>query len=140
LSAASGPATESTHPQAQLAQQGQGAIFHAGTEGIAPIGYQWRFQNVALAGQTNESLVLSNVQPADEGDYSVAISDGSGQRVSNPAYPLVLAPPQIVVHRPGGPTWWAAGPAWPWEWMARRRSHIGGGETGRKYPEPTIRP
>jgi hypothetical protein len=92
----SGVASEETHPQTQLARLGDRVVFHAGVEGTRPILYQWRFLGAPLAGETNETLVLSNVQLADEGAYSVVVRDPNGRVVSNPAYLFVLAAPGII--------------------------------------------
>ena len=89
-------AGEETHPQTQLARTGENVAFHAGAEGAAPVSYQWRFLGVALAGETNETLLVGNVQPGDEGDYTVALRDANGRFVSNPAFLFVLAPPRIL--------------------------------------------
>src|SRR6185503_1963668 len=51
-----------------------------------------------ISGETNESLTLVNVQPFDEGAYSVVVTDAGSRVVSNPAMLFVLAPPYIVEH------------------------------------------
>ena len=89
-------AGDSTHPQSTVALQGTSAAFHAGSEGAPGALYQWRFLGQALPGQTNESLVLPDVQPGDEGDYTVLVVDADGRQVSNPAYLFVVGPPRIV--------------------------------------------
>jgi hypothetical protein len=96
-SAPSSIASDETHPQTQLARAGETVSFHAGSEGQPPIQYQWRYLGAPLPGQTNETLVLDDVQPADEGDYSVAIRDAHGRFTSNPAWLFVLTPPHLVL-------------------------------------------
>lgn len=95
-SAPTASAGDVTHPQSQLVVAGSSATFHAGFEGSPSVRYQWRYAGVPLAGKTNETLVLSNVQFNNEGNYSVAITAGDKQTESNPAYLFVLAPPRIV--------------------------------------------
>lgn len=90
-------ADEMTHPQNQIALVGDTVMFHAGSEGVTPIRYQWRFMEVAIPGETNETLLVNNVQAGDEGDYSVVITDAAGELISNPAYLLVLVPPRITL-------------------------------------------
>ena len=85
-----------THPQTQLALAGENVAFHAGAEGAPPVTYQWRFLGAPLSGETNETLLVGNVQPGDEGDYTVAIRDADGRFNSNPAFLFVLSPPGIV--------------------------------------------
>jgi hypothetical protein len=99
LLGASGPATPgggTTHPQSQFAITGQRVVFHAGIEGQPSIGYQWRFQGVAIPGQTNEALVLDPAKLSDEGEYRVVLTEGNTRITSNPAYLLVVAPPSIA--------------------------------------------
>lgn len=91
-------ATESTHPQTQLVREGGEAVFHAGSEGAAPVRYQWRFLGIPIAGETNETLMIANVLPGDEGDYDVIVRDANGRTDSNPAFLFVLSPPSIVSH------------------------------------------
>jgi hypothetical protein len=51
----------------------------------------------AIAGATNQDLTLTDVDPLDEGDYSVVIYDGTGRLQSNPAYLFVVGAPQITL-------------------------------------------
>ena len=89
-------AGDETHPQTQLARTGENVAFHAGAEGAPPVTYQWRFLGTPLSGETNETLLVENVLPGDEGDYTVAIRDADGRFNSNPAFLFVLSPPSIV--------------------------------------------
>ena len=97
LSAPSNLAGDQTHPQNQFARAGQTVSFHAGPEGAGPVRYQWRFNSVAIPGATNETLALTNVQLAAEGEYAAVVRDTSGVLVTRPAYLIVVAPPSIVV-------------------------------------------
>ena len=54
----------------------------AGTEALT---YLWHLNAVALAGATNRSLVLTNIQLAHAGNYSVVVSDSSGSVTSRVA-------------------------------------------------------
>lgn len=98
LSAPTAVAIESTHPQTQLAREGSDAVFHAGAEGTATVRYQWQFLGIPISGETNETLLVANVQPGDEGDYNVIVRDVDGRTESNPAFLFVLSPPGIVSH------------------------------------------
>ena len=96
LSAPSNVSSDETHPQSQVALQGTPATFHAGAEGLPSVLYQWRYLGIPIPNQTNEAFSLINVQPTDEGSYTVLITDASGRFVSNPAYLFVVGPPWIV--------------------------------------------
>ena len=70
-----------------------------------PILYQWRFNGVDIPGATGTSYTVNNVQLEDEGDYSVAVTDGvatvlsASARLSPWISPVVVQPPlsQTVV-------------------------------------------
>lgn len=90
-------AGDETHPQSQLVRAGDPVTFHAGSDGVGALRYQWRYMGSPLAGETNETLALSAASPADEGDYTVVVWDGAGRQESNPAYLFVVSAPQILV-------------------------------------------
>ena len=91
-------AADQTHPQSQLVREGDTVSFHAGVEGAPAVRYQWQFMGSDLAGETNETLTLVAVDAADQGEYTVAITDSTGSKVSNPATLAVVSPPRIVAH------------------------------------------
>src|SRR6185295_795291 len=41
--------------------------------GIAPLSYQWRFNDTEIEDATKRTLVLTNVQMANAGGYSVVV-------------------------------------------------------------------
>ncbi|EEF57235.1 LamG-like jellyroll fold domain-containing protein, partial [Pedosphaera parvula] len=72
---------------------GNTANFSVQAAGTAPLNYQWKSNNVAMVGQTNTSLVLSNVQLAWSGaQFSVAVNNGAGSTNSAAAILTVIAP------------------------------------------------
>src|SRR5207249_10459960 len=50
--------------------------------GNEPLQYQWRFNGTRIAESMTASLVLTNVQLADEGDYSVEVRNSVGLAIS----------------------------------------------------------
>jgi hypothetical protein len=58
--------------------------------GQSPLSYQWWFNTTNLLWATNACLVLTNVQAADAGDYSVVVSNAYNSVTSAPAH-LVIA-------------------------------------------------
>lgn len=71
--------------------------FTVSASGSPAPAYQW-FLNTTnlLAGKTFATLLLSNVQPAQAGAYSVTVSNGSGAATSAVAQLTVLVPPAIT--------------------------------------------
>ena len=60
--------------------------------GTPPISYQWLSNNVPLPGQTNTSLLISNVTVANGAQYSLALSNALGQTTSASAVLNVMFP------------------------------------------------
>lgn len=68
-----------TQPQSATNFVGQTATFSVVAGGTAPLTYQWYFNaNTVLAGQTNDALTLTNIQPANAGKYSVTVLNPYG--------------------------------------------------------------
>jgi pectate lyase len=66
-------------PASVTATEGQTAIFNAAAVGMVPLNYQWYFNtNTLLAGQTNSTLTLTNVQPGQAGKYSMTVANQVG--------------------------------------------------------------
>lgn len=57
--------------------------------GAPPRSYQWLLNGTPIAGATNTTLSLRNVTAADEGDYSVSVSNPFGTVESDPTRILV---------------------------------------------------
>ena len=103
-------------PIARTASVGREVSFGMAVYGTKPDHYQWRKDGVPLAGQTNQVLLLSNVQWDDGGAYDVLFQAAEGLFALPAAMltltvPLVSGPPTIVsqpyqLHtiegRPGG--------------------------------------
>jgi len=81
--------------QHQAVFVGQRASFTVTASGTAPLAYQWRLDGYDLAGRTNRTLTLSAVQPADEGDYTVVVTNVAGTATSYSSR-LWVAPPATL--------------------------------------------
>ena len=64
----------------------------------SPLSYQWQFNGASIGDATAASLVLSNVQPADAGSYTVVVTNTTGALTSPAAILTVLLPPAINTH------------------------------------------
>ena len=84
-------------PQNQNATVGDTVTFSVQAIGAPPLTYQWDFNGTALGGATNSVLVLTNVQTAQAGSYSVQVSNAGGSVTSSNAVLSVGFPPAQVL-------------------------------------------
>ena len=75
----------STSLQHRVVQLGKSASLAVSVSGDAPLAVQWRLDGQPLPNQTNRTFMLSAVQAADEGDYTVVVSNSQGTATSEPA-------------------------------------------------------
>ena len=67
------------------------------TNETAPnLGYQWRLNEVAIVGATNSTFNIGSASPADQGSYTVAVTNAAGRTISYPAV-LTVAPAAPVI-------------------------------------------
>lgn len=64
-------------PADAIAAPGTTAGFSVVAQGTPPLGYQWRANGTNIPGATSDSLVLTNVNSAIVGQYSVVVSSGA---------------------------------------------------------------
>jgi hypothetical protein len=69
-------------PQSQTVNPGQDATFTVSAISDAPLSYQWRFNGADISGATDTSYTRANVQPADEGSYTVVVTSTAGSVTS----------------------------------------------------------
>ena len=81
-----------TSLQHQAVDLGKATSFVVTAVGDAPLSYQWQQDGSDLLGQTNKTLTITNAQAADEGDYTVAVTNLAGVAVSEPARLWVVPP------------------------------------------------
>ncbi|HEX4263383.1 MAG TPA: Ig-like domain-containing protein, partial [Verrucomicrobiae bacterium] len=79
---------------------GTSVTFTALASGTGPFNYQWFKAGTALAGQTNRTLTLSNLQPGDSGMYSVSVTGACGQAAATAAVLTVNLPPVATITYP----------------------------------------
>ncbi len=79
-------------PCARTVRPGESVALEALVIGDAPLSWQWQRFGTNLPGRTDPVLVLSNVQPADAGWYSLRVSNAAGVAVSRPAPVRVASP------------------------------------------------
>jgi hypothetical protein len=87
-------------PLSQTVPAGRTVTFNVFATGPAPLRYQWQFNASNLPGATNSALVITNPQPAQEGNYSVIVSSGTASipsavaRLTLLRHPLITLQPQ----------------------------------------------
>jgi uncharacterized delta-60 repeat protein len=86
----SAPPTIVAAPSPADALPGQTAVFRVNPDGIGPLRVQWLFQDQPLVGQTNQTLVLTNISAGAEGDYAVGVKNAAGEVRSAPAHLTVV--------------------------------------------------
>ena len=78
-------------PSTLTAGAGDSATFQALASGSGTLTYQWRKNATPLDGKTSPTLTLTNLQPGDAGNYTVAVTNGTETVISNPAV-LTVSP------------------------------------------------
>ncbi len=79
-------------PQGQTVMVGNTANFTTAATGFGALSYQWQLNGSPITSATNALLAINNVQPGDQGNYTVIVSNALGTAVSSVAALTVLAP------------------------------------------------
>lgn len=80
----------------QKATAGEDVSFTVTATGTAPFSYQWRKDDVDLAGQNAAALTLTNVIRAQSGFYSVMVTNAAGTVASSSNILRVLVPQRFA--------------------------------------------
>ena len=94
------PAAITSQPTNQTVNFGRTATFSVTTIGTPPLNYQWRLNGANLSGANEPSLVLTNAQLTDAGNYTVVISGAGGVVTSSNAVLTVIHVPPIITTQP----------------------------------------
>jgi alpha-tubulin suppressor-like RCC1 family protein len=89
----SGFITITNQPVSQTVTVGSTATFNVVAGGSSPLSFQWSLNTTNLAGATNATLTLTNVQSAQAGNYSVRVSNAYGSILSSNAALAVVGNP-----------------------------------------------
>ena len=79
-----------TQAESQQAAQGSTVSFSVGVTGSEPFRFQWQWHGTNLAGATDASIVLANVQFTNSGPYRAIVSNAFGFALSSDALLSVL--------------------------------------------------
>jgi hypothetical protein len=81
-----GPVLITSQPQGQVGYWGKSVTLTVTGIGTTPFSYQWLKDGTPLGGASGSSLVLTNLQLTDAGNYSVVITNAYGSTTSSNAY------------------------------------------------------
>ena len=70
-------------PTSASALTGENIVLTASATGTAPLSYQWLKNGAPIAGATNATLTLVNLQNADAGSYAVRVTNSAGSTTSS---------------------------------------------------------
>ena len=96
--AANLPPVITTQPAGQTVLAQSPATFQVAVSSLSPLTYQWRKNGVNIAGATSSSLTIASVQPADQADYSVRVTNAGGVVTSANAVLIVLTAPPVMTN------------------------------------------
>jgi len=87
--------TQLQFPESVTVNTGSTATFTVTATGKPTPTYQWRFNGNQLTGETNNILVINNVQDVNTGSYDVVVSNDAGSVTSRTAtLSVYYYPPQ----------------------------------------------
>lgn len=92
-----GPPFIATQPSSENALAGTTVMFAVAAGGAAPLSYQWLYNGNPLSGQTASTLTLAGVQTAQQGTYSVLVTNIGGALLSSNAILTVTEPPTTLL-------------------------------------------
>jgi endonuclease/exonuclease/phosphatase family metal-dependent hydrolase len=96
LNVSNAPPAILLQPQNQNVLAGQTATFSVTASGTLPLNFQWLFNGTNLSGVTTNPFVLTNVQSANAGNYSVVITNVAGSLTSSVATLAILFTNPVV--------------------------------------------
>jgi len=88
-------------PRSQVGCWGKSVNFNVIASGSPLPTYQWQKDGAAIAGATDASLVITNLQATNAGRYTVVVTNSTGSLTSSNAYLSVNPPGVSPVRYPG---------------------------------------
>lgn len=92
-----------TQPQSKWGILGSNATFTASASSLPTPAYQWKFNGTNIAGATNSTLPLVNLQGTNAGLYSVLVTNIAGTQTSSNALLSLVASAQPTIQLAGAP-------------------------------------
>jgi hypothetical protein len=107
--AALSPPVITTEPQDNTVLAGSNVVLSVSVVGNQPMTYQWTCSGTNIVGANTETLILTNVQFEQSGNYSVAITNSMGYAISRSAALTVLSAPLILSQPASQVGYWGYG-------------------------------
>jgi alpha-tubulin suppressor-like RCC1 family protein len=79
---------------------GDNASFIVSARGTLPISYQWQHIGTNIDGATDSSLIISNVQPVNAGNYGAIVMNSYGRNATSNAVLTVVTSAPVLVSQP----------------------------------------
>lgn len=100
-----------TQPQGSTVAEGQPFTLSVAASGGAPFTYQWFLNGTAMPGAVSALYTVAQATPADGGQYTVRVSNATGNVTSVAAAVNVIAnkPPEANILVPASGTFYRAG-------------------------------
>ena len=100
------PVNVVSQPKGGSIKEGGFARFWVSATGSEPLSYQWYLNGEPIEGKTRSSMIVNQATGADEGDYTVIVTNPVGFKISDEAVLDVNTAPRIepipaVVLAPG---------------------------------------
>jgi hypothetical protein len=89
-------------PVNQTVGLGKRAAFSVVATGTAPLHYQWRLNNKPIAKATNAAYTIAAAAAANNGTYTVVVSNSVSNVTSLPAILLATSIPAVTIQSPAG--------------------------------------
>jgi alpha-tubulin suppressor-like RCC1 family protein/outer membrane protein assembly factor BamB len=133
LTVISGPVLTATLTN-QFLLAGGTLFLDSGAQGTQPLFYQWKTNGVAIPGETNATLTITNVQPENSGIYSVMVMNSVDTTNSTPITVTIFPVTLTLAEHPV-----AAGPRHSlavlpdhtlWAWGLNNFGQLGNTESG----------
>jgi hypothetical protein len=83
-------------PLSQTNSEGGNALFSVTANACTPLAFQWYFTNSVQSGETNSTLMLTNLTTGAQGDYFVVVSASGGSSTSAVATLTVNVVPSSI--------------------------------------------
>ncbi len=80
---------------------GSNYTFNASTRSVYPVNYQWQFEGTNVNGTTNASLVITNIQLPNQGNYFLIASNAYGSSTSVVAQLTIYLTATLIINGNG---------------------------------------